>query len=52
MSKRHWLPRDGDPLSYLEWVSQSVIKFIAWLPVYTAIVVTLVLLVQIFGVQL
>lgn len=51
-NKRRWLPRDGEPLTYLEWLSQSTIRFVAYLPIYTAIVVTLVLLAQIFDIQL
>lgn len=45
-----WLPRQGKPLSIAEWISQTMIKVIAYLPIYTAIVVTLVLLVQLFGI--
>lgn len=45
-----WLPRQGEPSCVVEWISQTVIKIIAYLPVYTAIVVTLVLLVQLFGI--
>lgn len=44
------LPRQGEPYSVYEWVTQKFIKFIAYLPIYTAIVVTLVLYVLIFGV--
>lgn len=46
----HWLPRQGDPLSKTEQIVQSAIKVCAILPVYTAIIVTLVLLMQIFGI--
>jgi len=45
-----WLPRHGDPSCYLEWVSQKSIKAIAFLPIYTAIIATAVLLIQIFGI--
>lgn len=45
-----WLPRHGDPFCVVEWFSQKTIKSVAYLPIYTAIIVTLVLLVQIFGV--
>jgi hypothetical protein len=45
-----WLPRQGEPLCVAEWITQKIIKLVAYTPVYTAIVVTLVLLVQIFGV--
>lgn len=45
-----WLPRHGAPLCIAEWFSQSVIKFVAYLPVYTALVVTITLLVVIFGI--
>lgn len=46
----NWLPRQGEVSSIGEWIIQGLIKALACLPVYTAIVVTLVLLVQIFGV--
>jgi hypothetical protein len=44
-----WLPRHGNPRSIYECISQNLVKLIAYLPVYTAIVVTLVLVIQIFG---
>lgn len=46
---RHWLPSQGAPLSKTEQTIQAIIKTCAILPVYTAIIVTLVLLVEIFG---
>lgn len=45
-----WLPRQGKAKSTGESLSQAVIKIIAWLPVYTAIVVTATLYCIIFGV--
>lgn len=45
-----WLPRHGEPLCIGEWFSQSIIKLIAFLPVYVAIIATASLLVLIFGV--
>jgi hypothetical protein len=45
-----WLPRQGEPLCIAEWVSQNVVKIIAFLPVYTAIIVTIMLYILIFGV--
>ncbi len=45
-----WLPRHGAPYCVLEWTTQHAVKILALLPVYTAIVVTLVLLMVIFGV--
>lgn len=44
-----FLPRHGKPASIYEWVIQKLIKLIAWLPVYIAIVVTLTFLVVLFG---
>ena len=44
------LPRHGEPFSVYEWVTQKTIKTIAFLPIYTAIIVTLVLMIQVFGV--
>lgn len=45
-----WLPKHGEPLCVGEWVSQTFVRTFAYLPVYTAIVVTVVLLIQLFGV--
>jgi hypothetical protein len=45
-----WLPRHGEPSCIGEWLSQQAVRGIAYLPVYTAIVTTLVLLVLVFGV--
>ena len=45
-----WLPRHGEPSCYLELTSQRVIKALALLPIYTAVIVTIVLLVQVFGI--
>ncbi len=38
-----WLPRHGEPLCLVERLSQSLIRSLAHLPVYTAVVVTLTL---------
>lgn len=45
-----WLPRHGEPLCILEWLSQKSIIALAWAPLYTAIVVTVVLILIVFGV--
>jgi hypothetical protein len=50
MSTIRWLPRHGDPETKTERVMQQLVKIVAFLPVYTAIVVTLTLLVLVFGV--
>lgn len=50
MSRYRWIPRYGDPVTTMEKIMQRIIKTLAWLPVYTAIVVTATLLVAIFGV--
>lgn len=42
-----FLPRQGDPLSILEWLSQRFLCFVAWIPVYIAIVVSIILFVQV-----
>lgn len=42
---KHWLPRHGQPSSRVEQVSQNVIRFVAYLPIYTAIIATLTLVV-------
>lgn len=39
------LPRDGEPVEFLERVSQAFVRGLAFLPIYTAVVVTLTLLV-------
>ena len=49
MSK-NWLPRQGQPSTLLEKLAHNVIRLIAWLPIYTAIIATLTLLVVLFGV--
>lgn len=43
-----WLPRHGDPLCVGEWASQHIVRFFAYLPVYTAVVVTIVVVIQIW----
>lgn len=45
-----WLPRQGRAVTIAEWIIQGVVKLFAWLPVYTAVVVTATLLLVIFGV--
>jgi hypothetical protein len=40
-----WLPRHGEPSCIGEWVTQRMIQVLAYLPVYTAVVVTLCLIV-------
>lgn len=48
--RRRWLPRQGEPLCLAELVSQSLIKAIAYLPIYTAIVATLTFCAVVFGI--
>lgn len=40
-----WLPRHGQPGCLVEMLSQAIIKWSAYLPVYTAVVVTVTLVV-------
>lgn len=47
---RAWLPRQGKASSIEEVIVQTAIKVFAWLPVYTAIVVTVTLLLIVFGI--
>lgn len=47
--QRAWLPRQGKASSVEEVIVQTAIKVFAWLPVYTAIVATLTLLLVLFG---
>jgi len=46
----NWLPRQGDPTNWCDTCVQMLIKAISFLPIYTALIVTLTLLVVIFGV--
>ena len=43
-----WLPRHGKPTCLGECLVQRFVKGFAWLPVYTAVVVTLCLLVLVW----
>jgi hypothetical protein len=47
-----WAPKHGDPQCLAEWTTQAMIKLLAFLPVYVAVVVTLLLVVAIYGVSL
>jgi hypothetical protein len=38
------IPAKGSPRNQKEKISQGLVKILAWLPVYTAIIVTLTLL--------
>jgi hypothetical protein len=49
MTKRAWLPRQGKAKTTAEWIVQSGVKVFAWLPVYTAFIVTLTFLIILFG---
>lgn len=40
-----WFPRHGDPYCYAESTAQRIVKAVARLEVYTAIIVTLCLIV-------
>jgi hypothetical protein len=46
----HWLPKQGKAMSVVEYISQAIVKSIAWLPVYIAIVVTLTLAVLLWNI--
>lgn len=48
--KFRWLPRHGGPFCVGEWIVQHAVKTFAYLPVYTAVVVTLILVIQLFGI--
>lgn len=43
-----WLPRHGHPICVCEWATQGFVKALAWAPLYTAVIVTLMLLVILF----
>lgn len=44
-----WLPRHGQPSCVGEWISQVLVRCLAWAPLYTAVVVTAMALVYVFG---
>jgi len=44
----HWLPKNGAPLSTGDRITQALIRLLAILPVYIAVVVTLTLVVVVF----
>lgn len=43
------IPSQGQPEKLIEKICQTAVKVLAYLPIYTAVVVTLVLLAVIFG---
>jgi hypothetical protein len=43
-----WLPRHGQPYCIGEWAAQHLIRLAAWLPVYIAVIVTLIVAFQVF----
>lgn len=47
VAERHWLPRQGEPVSDIDWLTQQFVRTLAWWPIYTAVIVTLILVVQI-----
>lgn len=46
-----WLPRHGEPSCVLEFISQQLMRFAAYLPVYTAAVSTLTLVIILWVVR-
>lgn len=46
---RSWLPRNGLPHSVVELLVQRLIRVLSFLPVYTAVIVTCIILIQVFG---
>lgn len=44
-----WLPRQGEPFCVLEYISQTIIRNIAYFPIYTAVIVTVTLVIIIWG---
>jgi hypothetical protein len=42
-----WLPRQGEPSCIGEWLSQQTIRLVAWLPIYIALIVTLIIVIQV-----
>ena len=39
----HWLPKNGAPLSTGDRIMQAIVRLLAFLPVYIAVVTTLTL---------
>lgn len=50
MSNHHWLPKQGKPMHLIDSVCQSLLRAMAYLPVYTAVIVTITMLLVIFGI--
>jgi hypothetical protein len=44
-----WLPRHGQPSCIGEWATQHTVRFLAWLPVYIGLIVTLILVIQVWN---
>jgi hypothetical protein len=42
-----WLPKHGQPYCIGEWATQHAVRFLAWLPVYSAIILTLILIIEV-----
>lgn len=49
LGRANWRPIDGAPYSFSEQTVQALLRVLASLPIYIAIIVTLILLIQIFG---
>lgn len=43
-----WVPRQGKPRCIAEWASQALVRFLAFLPVYIAVVVSIILVIVIW----
>lgn len=42
-----WLPRHGRPYSIPEWISQKLLRSLAYAPIYTLVIVCLIVLIQV-----
>lgn len=49
VEEHHWLPRQGQPTCVVDRIVQQLVKLLALLPVYTAVVATLIILILVFG---
>lgn len=43
-----WFPRHGEPICVLEWVSQNATRLAAFLPIYIAIIVSIMICIMVF----
>lgn len=50
--KFHALPKHGNPSSVAEYLIQTIVKYFAFLPVYTALLVTIIIVILAFDIHI